>query len=173
MDPEQVNQIAARHAVLVTIAMHMQHPGDDFERWHRGWAEINRLVDEINGLLMPRPGRRRDNASSGPYGIREAPWSAQALAARRSMTPFQLSSPTIRLTVVGWRWLRSSPDAFRRLTTPLDRRFRSLRAVVLLAALERHVHPPLPGHAVTGPLPQRAHRVPVRSHTECGPHPSG
>jgi hypothetical protein len=36
--------------------MHMQHPGDDFERWRRGWAEINRLVDEINDMadLQPR-----------------------------------------------------------------------------------------------------------------------
>jgi hypothetical protein len=57
MDAEQVSQIAARHAVLVTTAMHLQHPGDDFERWRRGWAEINRLVDEINTLLMPHPGR--------------------------------------------------------------------------------------------------------------------
>jgi hypothetical protein len=56
MDAEQLSQLAARHAVLVTTAMHMQHPGDDFERWHRGWTEINRLVDEINGLLTPHPG---------------------------------------------------------------------------------------------------------------------
>lgn len=32
MDAEQLSQIAARHAVLVTTAMHMQHAGDDFER---------------------------------------------------------------------------------------------------------------------------------------------
>ena len=50
MDAEQLSQIAARHAVLVTTAMHMQHPGDDFESWRRGWAEINRLVDEITLL---------------------------------------------------------------------------------------------------------------------------
>ena len=58
MDAEQLSQLAARHAVFVTTAMHMQHPGDDFETWRRGWAEINRLVDEINDVadfhLPPR-----------------------------------------------------------------------------------------------------------------------
>jgi hypothetical protein len=35
----------------------MQHPGDDYEGWRRDWAEVNRLVDEINRLvrLNPRP----------------------------------------------------------------------------------------------------------------------
>jgi hypothetical protein len=37
--------------------MHMQHPRTDYQRWRRDWAEINRLVEEINRLaaLQPRP----------------------------------------------------------------------------------------------------------------------
>lgn len=56
MDAERRSQLAARHTVFVTTATHMQHPGDDFETWRRGWAEINRLVDEINDMadLQPR-----------------------------------------------------------------------------------------------------------------------
>jgi hypothetical protein len=49
--PEQLNRLSARHAVFTTTAMHMQHPRDDYERWRRDWAEINRLVDEINRLV--------------------------------------------------------------------------------------------------------------------------
>jgi hypothetical protein len=57
MDAEQLSELAARHTVFVTTATHMQHPGDDFETWRRGWAEINRLVDEINDMadLHPPP----------------------------------------------------------------------------------------------------------------------
>lgn len=57
MHAEQLAQLCARHAVFVTTAMYMQHPGNDYERWRRDWAEINRLVDEINRLvkLHPRP----------------------------------------------------------------------------------------------------------------------
>jgi hypothetical protein len=35
----------------------MRHPGDDYEGWRRDWAEVTRLVDEINHLVMldPRP----------------------------------------------------------------------------------------------------------------------
>lgn len=51
MNDEQLNQLAARHAVFVTTAMHMQHPVNGYERWRRDWTEINRLVDEINRLL--------------------------------------------------------------------------------------------------------------------------
>lgn len=56
MDAEQLWQLAAGHAVFVTTAMHTPHPGDDFEMWRRGWAEITRLVDEINDMagLQPR-----------------------------------------------------------------------------------------------------------------------
>jgi hypothetical protein len=41
--------------VFTTTAMHMQHPGDDYEGWRRDWAEVNRLVDEINRLIRLRP----------------------------------------------------------------------------------------------------------------------
>jgi hypothetical protein len=50
MHDDQLNQLVARHAVFVTTAMHMQHPGDDYEGWRRDWAEVNRLVK-----LRPRP----------------------------------------------------------------------------------------------------------------------
>jgi hypothetical protein len=57
MQAEQLNQLIARHAVFTTTAMHMQHPGDDYEGWRRDWTEVIRLVDEINRLvkLDPRP----------------------------------------------------------------------------------------------------------------------
>jgi len=35
--------------------MHLQHPGDDYEGWRRDWAEVNRLVEEINRLIKRRP----------------------------------------------------------------------------------------------------------------------
>jgi hypothetical protein len=44
-------QLVARHAVFTTTAMPMQHPSDDYEGWRRDWAEVNRLVDEINRLI--------------------------------------------------------------------------------------------------------------------------
>jgi hypothetical protein len=57
MRPEQLNQLVVRRAVFLTTAMHMRHPGDDYEGWRRDWAEVNRLVEEINRLvrLLPRP----------------------------------------------------------------------------------------------------------------------
>jgi hypothetical protein len=57
MHTEQLNQLVARHAVFITTAVHIRHPGDDYEGWRRDWAEVNRLVDEINRLvrLQPRP----------------------------------------------------------------------------------------------------------------------
>jgi hypothetical protein len=57
MRPEQLNQLVVRRAVCLTTAMHMRHPGDDYEGWRRDWAEVNRLVEEINRLvrLLPRP----------------------------------------------------------------------------------------------------------------------
>jgi hypothetical protein len=57
MHPEQLGRLSARHGIFVTTAMHMQHPGNDYERWRHDWAEINRLVDEINRMLtlLPRP----------------------------------------------------------------------------------------------------------------------
>jgi hypothetical protein len=57
MHAEQLGQLAARHAVFVTTAMYMQHPGNSYDRWCRDWAEINHLVDEINRLvtLQQRP----------------------------------------------------------------------------------------------------------------------
>lgn len=57
MHAEQLNQLVARRAVFVATAMHMRHPGDDYEGWRHDWAEVNRLVDEINRLvrLQPRP----------------------------------------------------------------------------------------------------------------------
>jgi hypothetical protein len=51
MHPELLGRLAARHAVFTTTAMHMQHPSNDYERWRHDWAEINRLVDEINRLI--------------------------------------------------------------------------------------------------------------------------
>jgi hypothetical protein len=51
MHAAQLGQLSARHAVFVTTAMHMQHPGNDYDRWRRDWAEINRLVDEFNRLV--------------------------------------------------------------------------------------------------------------------------
>ncbi|HZM41621.1 MAG TPA: hypothetical protein VFB94_21030 [Acidimicrobiales bacterium] len=55
MHAEQLNQLVARHAVFTTTATHMRHPGDDHDGWRRDWAEINRLVDEINRLVKLRP----------------------------------------------------------------------------------------------------------------------
>ena len=57
MHAEPLGQLSARHAVFVTTPMHMQHPANDYDRWRRDWAEINRLVDEINRLvtLQQRP----------------------------------------------------------------------------------------------------------------------
>ena len=55
MHAEQINQLVARHAVFTTTAVHMQHPGDNYEGWRRDWAEINRLVDEINRLVRLHP----------------------------------------------------------------------------------------------------------------------
>ena len=57
MRSESLDHLSARHAVFVTTAMHMQHPRNDYQRWRRDWAEINRLVREINRLaaLQPRP----------------------------------------------------------------------------------------------------------------------
>lgn len=54
MHDDQLNQLVARHAVFTTAAMHMQHPGDDYEGWRRDWAEVNRLVAEINRLIKVR-----------------------------------------------------------------------------------------------------------------------
>jgi hypothetical protein len=57
MHSEPFDHLSARHAVFVATAMHMQHPRNDYQRWRRDWAEINRLVEEINRLaaLQPRP----------------------------------------------------------------------------------------------------------------------
>jgi hypothetical protein len=55
MHDDQLNQLVARHAVFTTTAMHMKHPGDDYEGWRRDWAEVNRLVDEINRLVRLSP----------------------------------------------------------------------------------------------------------------------
>jgi hypothetical protein len=38
MHDNQLNQLVARHAVFRTTAMHMQHPGDDYEGWRHDWA---------------------------------------------------------------------------------------------------------------------------------------
>ena len=57
MHDDQLNQLVARHAVFTTTAMHMQHPGDDYEGWRRDWAEVNHLVDEINRLIRLAPRR--------------------------------------------------------------------------------------------------------------------
>ena len=54
MDAEQLDALARRYGVFATTAMHMQHPRDDFERWSRGWDEINRLVEEINRMMESR-----------------------------------------------------------------------------------------------------------------------
>jgi hypothetical protein len=54
MHDDQLNQLVARHAVFVT-AMHMQDPGDDYEGWRGDWAEVNRLVEELNRLIKLRP----------------------------------------------------------------------------------------------------------------------
>jgi hypothetical protein len=58
MHAEQLNQLVARHAVFTTTAMHMQHPSDDYEGWRRDWAEVHRLVEEINRLVKLRPRSR-------------------------------------------------------------------------------------------------------------------
>lgn len=57
MHPDLLDQLAVRHAVFTTTAMHMNHPADQYDGWRRDWAEVNRLVDEINRLvaLHPRP----------------------------------------------------------------------------------------------------------------------
>jgi len=61
MTPEQLDELSMRHAVFTTTAMHMQHPRNDYDRWRHDWAEINRLVDEINRLV-----RLHDHPSDGP-----------------------------------------------------------------------------------------------------------
>jgi hypothetical protein len=57
MHDAQLDQLVARHAVFTTTAMHMHHPGDDYEGWRHDWAEVNRLVDEINRLIRLAPRR--------------------------------------------------------------------------------------------------------------------
>jgi hypothetical protein len=37
--------------VFVTVASHMQHPGDNLAGWRRDWANVNELVNEINRML--------------------------------------------------------------------------------------------------------------------------
>jgi hypothetical protein len=57
MRSESLDQLSVRHAAFVTAAKNMPHPRNDYRRWRRDWAEINRLVEEINRLvaLLPRP----------------------------------------------------------------------------------------------------------------------
>lgn len=57
MHAEQLDHLAARHAVFTTTVMYMQHPRNDYVRWRHDWAEVNRLVEEINRMveLQPRP----------------------------------------------------------------------------------------------------------------------
>ena len=50
MDADQLDALARRYGVFATTAMYMHDPRDDFERWSRGWDEINRLVDKINRI---------------------------------------------------------------------------------------------------------------------------
>ena len=57
MHDDQLKQLVARHAVFTTAAMHMQHPSDDYEGWRCDWAEVNRLVEEINRLIRLAPRR--------------------------------------------------------------------------------------------------------------------
>jgi hypothetical protein len=57
MQDDQLKHLLARHAVFTTTAMHMQHPRDDYDGWRRDWAEVNRLVDEINRLIKLHPRR--------------------------------------------------------------------------------------------------------------------
>jgi hypothetical protein len=54
MHDDQLTQLVARHAVFTTTARHTQHPSDDYERWRHDWAEVNRLVDEINRMMKLR-----------------------------------------------------------------------------------------------------------------------
>ena len=61
MRSDLLDQLSARHAAFVTTAMYMQHPRNDYRRWRHDWAEINRLVDEINRLV-----RLHDQPSDGP-----------------------------------------------------------------------------------------------------------
>jgi hypothetical protein len=51
MTPEQLDELSKRHATFTTTALYMQHPRNDLDRWRRDWAEINRLVEEINRLV--------------------------------------------------------------------------------------------------------------------------
>jgi len=52
MTPQQLDQLATRHAVFVTTASHMQHPRNDLVRRRHDWADVNRLVTEISRLLQ-------------------------------------------------------------------------------------------------------------------------
>jgi hypothetical protein len=52
MTPQQLDELATRHAVFVTTASHMQHPRNDLDRWQDDWAAVNQLVTEINRLLQ-------------------------------------------------------------------------------------------------------------------------
>lgn len=51
-DPQQLDQLATRDTVFVTTASHMQRPRNDVVRWRHDWADVNRLVTEIDRLLQ-------------------------------------------------------------------------------------------------------------------------
>jgi hypothetical protein len=53
---QQLDHLAARHAIFVTTAMHMRHPRDDYKGWRHDWGEVNRLAQDINRLLSLYPG---------------------------------------------------------------------------------------------------------------------
>jgi hypothetical protein len=63
MQAAQLRQLSTRHAVFVTTAMHMQHPGNDYDRWRRDWAEIN------HGRRDQPSGRTRGSARVAVTGL--------------------------------------------------------------------------------------------------------
>jgi hypothetical protein len=63
MHAEQLNQLVARHAVFSTTAMHLQHPGDNYEggaaTGPRSTAWSTRSTDWSGCTHVRRPDQRQ------------------------------------------------------------------------------------------------------------------
>jgi hypothetical protein len=46
-DPQQLDHLASRHAVLVSTVLYLPHPKDGYVAWRRKWGQVTDLVDEI------------------------------------------------------------------------------------------------------------------------------
>jgi hypothetical protein len=77
----------------------VQHPGNDCEGWRRDWAEINRLVDEINRLV-----------------------ALEAHSTSHSFTQWRATSPSRRNGSSATRRAASSTDAAAKVVGASDGR---------------------------------------------------